>query len=241
MRLGHSVRCAAILVLGCVLALSVQAGARFERIRAQGFLVCGVAPNDPGFSQRTQDGNYTGLESDLCRALASAILGGDAPVHWQPLETVHEFLSSPSVDIVFHRLTWTLLREAPGQLEFGPVYFYEATQSGILEPLAPLLRSDDNEFARVVRWSVQALLEAEWLGIGQRDVRGESWATYWPTIGSGASLSLSPDWAKAMVERVGNYGEIYERHFGPQSSAPLARGVNRLQRDGGLFVPPPLR
>lgn len=225
-------RALALLFCLCLLLPGAQAGERLDAIRRQGTLVCGVAANDPGFAQRLPDGRYEGLEADLCRAVAAAVLGSATRVRFVALETVHEFLADPRIDIVFHRLSWTLTREAPGQLEFGPVYFLEAGAQGRLEPLAPLLRSDDGDFARAVRWVVHGLLEAEWHAIGRAHAD-----TPWRAAETGLALGLPPDWARRMVAQVGNYAEIYERNLGPDAPRSLPRGPNRLWRDGGLLVP----
>lgn len=203
----------------------------------QDVLVCGVAAQDPGFAQRQPDGSFQGLEIDLCRAVAAAVLGSAQKVRFVALESVHDFLADQRIDLVLHRLSWALTREAPGQLEFGPVYFWEASAEGRLEPLAPLLRSDDAAFARVVRWVVQALLEAEWQGIDSTGAVSTEPSTPWPDPQTGMALGLAPDWARRMVAQVGNYAEIYDRNLGPGAPHPLPRGPNRLWSDGGLMVP----
>jgi len=223
-------------------APGVHAGTRLDAIRAQRSLVCGVAPQDPGFALRQPDGSYQGLEIDLCRAVAAAVLGSSTQVRFVALDTVHEFLAAPRIDLVFHRLSWALTREAPGQLEFGPVYFLEAGAQNRLEPLAPLLRSDDADFARIVRWVVQALLDAELQGVDQAYAQ-QAYAQQagargpWPADATGMALGLPPDWARRMVAQVGNYAEIYERNLGAGAQRKLPRGPNRLWRDGGLLVP----
>lgn len=221
----------------CIWAPGVHAGTRLDAIRAQGTLVCGVAPQDPGFALRQPDGSYQGLETDLCRAVAAAVLGSSTQVRFVALDTVHEFLAEPRIDLVFHRLSWALTREAPGQLEFGPVYFLEAGAQNRLEPLAPLLRSDDADFARIVRWVVQALLDAELQGVDQAYAQQAGARGPWPADATGMALGLPPDWARRMVAQVGNYAEIYERNLGAGAQRKLPRGPNRLWRDGGLLVP----
>ncbi len=217
----------------------VQAGTRLDKVIERGALVCGVASDDPGFSQRRPDGDFAGLEADLCRALAAAMLGSAQQVQFVSLDSVHEFLADMGVDIVFHRLSWALTREAPGQLEFGPVYFLEAV-SGQLEMLAPLLHSDDPDFARAVRWSIYALMDAEAQGIMQSTDAAEV-RRRWPMGETGHALGLDPGWAHRMVAQVGNYAEIFARNLGGSNAGALPRGPNRLWRDGGLLLTPLLR
>ena len=241
MSLCHRLYCLAVIVWSCLGSSAAEAGVRLDAIQARGTLVCGMASADPGFSVAVEPGVFVGLEADLCRALATVVLGEASRVRFVPLDTVHEFLAQGDIDLVFHRLTWTLSREAPGQLEFGPVYFYEMSPSQTLEPLAPLLRSDDSDFARVVRWSIFALLQAEWEGVDQRRAARTLDMEAWPPAASDLLPGLSPGWARHMVAEVGNYGEIYNRHLGPRSTLPLPRGPNRLHRDGGLFLVPLMR
>ena len=57
----------------------------------------------------------------------------------------------------------------------------------------------------------------------------------------GHALKISPTWVVNVVKAVGNYGEIYERHMGPQTAIGLARGINELWTKGGLHYPLPMR
>jgi ABC-type amino acid transport substrate-binding protein len=234
-------RLSVLIFVACFCTRGALAGQRLEQIRERGYLVCGVAPQDPGFSESVQAGQFIGFEVDLCRAVAAAVLGTGPRVRFHPVQTVHELLADTRIDLVFHRLTWTLTREAPGQLEFGPIYFYEQLAGHPLEPLAPLLRSDDVDFARIVRWSIFALVDAEQRGLDQASALQANDFPDWPPVSTGAALGLSPDWARHMVAETGNYGEIFERNLGPASLQHLPRGPNRLWRDGGLLLPPLLQ
>jgi len=218
----------------------VRADTRLEQIQARGTLLCGVAPYDPGFSVAHPDGTYSGLEVDVCRAIAAAIFGSAQDARFQPVETVHDFLANPHIDIVFHRLTWTLTREAPGQLEFGPVYFLERNSSGRLEPLAPLLHGDGKEFNRIVRWTIFALIDAEDKGLSSANVDRMASRMDWAPASTGQSLGLDASWARNLVKEVGNYGEIVKRHRHANAVLQLPRGPNRTIRSGGLLWTPAL-
>ena len=65
--------------------------------------------------------------------------------------------------------------------------------------------------------------------------------TGWPPADTGPALGLSGDWARRAVAEVGNHGELFERHLGQGSARKLGRGPNRLWRDGGLMLAPPVR
>jgi hypothetical protein len=217
-----------------------RAGTRLEQIQTRGTLLCGVASNDPGFSVAKPDGTYSGLEVDMCRAIASAIFGSAHYARFQSVETVHDFLEDPHIDIVFHRLTWTLTREAPGQLEFGPVYFHERNRSGRLEPVAPLLRDESKEFSRIVRWTIFALIDAEDKGLGSTNVDQKASRMNWAPPSTGEALGLDAGWARNLVKEVGNYGEIVKRHRHSTPTLQRPRGPNRTVRSGGLLWAPGL-
>jgi general L-amino acid transport system substrate-binding protein len=113
------------------------------------------------------------------------------------------------------------------------------------EPLAPLMRRDDEDFFDVVRWAIFALIEAEELGIttmnvdqmtGSEDRRVRSFLS-----ASSDRVGLAPGWAGAVVRSVGNYGEVFERTLGQGSAARLERGINDLWSRGGLLYAPPIQ
>jgi general L-amino acid transport system substrate-binding protein len=117
------------------------------------------------------------------------------------------------------------------------------------EPLGPLVRHGDNEWGDVVRWTLNALIAAEELGITSANVAELSGGTDNPEInrilgtegGLGEMMGLSTDWAKNAIAAVGNYGEIFERHIGENTPIGLARGLNAQWTDGGLMYSPPFR
>ena len=109
----------------CVLLSTVVfAESRLERVRQRGFLVCGVSPGVVGFARVDDQGRYTGLDVDICRAMATAILGTPEKVRFVEAASVEDFLRSTDIDVVSRRLSWTLPREGLGLL-FGPVMFYD--------------------------------------------------------------------------------------------------------------------
>lgn len=113
-----------------------------------------------------------------------------------------------------------------------------------VEPLTPAVRHGDDRWFDIVKWSFQALLMAEQLGITQANVERVAKSDD-PDVkrflgiekGNGRALGLSEDWAYRIVKQLGNYGEIYDRNVGKDSALKIERGLNRLQRDGGLMLP----
>lgn len=116
------------------------------------------------------------------------------------------------------------------------------------EPLAPAVATGDTEWYEVVKWSVYALIEAEELGVTSKNVDQMAKSTD-PAVrrflgvegNLGQDLGLPNDFAARIIKHVGNYGEVYDRHLGPNSKLNLPRGQNRLWRDGGLLISPPFR
>jgi general L-amino acid transport system substrate-binding protein len=117
------------------------------------------------------------------------------------------------------------------------------------EPLGPVVRHGDNEWGDIVRWTLNALVAAEELGVTMANAEEMASTTENPEIERllgtsgefGAQLGLSPTWAKDAIMAVGNYGEIFARHIGEDTPVGLARGLNAQWTDGGLLYAPPFR
>lgn len=116
------------------------------------------------------------------------------------------------------------------------------------EPLAPVVRQNDSNWKDLVSWVIYALLMAEKKGITAQNaesLRNSPDPEIRRLLGSddqfGKMLSLPNDWALSAIKAVGNYGEMFDRHFGPASSMPLERGLNRLWVNGGIMYAPPFR
>jgi general L-amino acid transport system substrate-binding protein len=116
------------------------------------------------------------------------------------------------------------------------------------EPIAPVVRAGDDRWLEFIRWVFWTPIQAEEFGITSANVASFAASTD-PSIrrflgvepGVTDALGLDPRWTYRVIEAVGNYGEIYERHLGPGSPLALPRGSNRLWTDGGLLYAPPFR
>ncbi len=118
------------------------------------------------------------------------------------------------------------------------------------EPLGPLVRHGDNEFGDIVRWTLNALITAEELGVTSANIEELAAApTGNPEVNRllgtegelGAMLGLEADWAKNAIAAGGNYGELFEKNIGENTPIGLARGLNAAWTDGGLIYSPPFR
>jgi general L-amino acid transport system substrate-binding protein len=116
------------------------------------------------------------------------------------------------------------------------------------DPLAPVVRAEDPQWRAIVDWTMQALIQAEELGIAQSNVKEMKKSEdivvrrlLGAHRGWGQFLGLDDEWAARAIEAVGNYGEMFERDLGSGSSMRLDRGVNNLWNHGGLMFSDPIR
>ncbi|MEA2799919.1 MAG: ral L-amino acid transport system substrate-binding protein [Rhodospirillaceae bacterium] len=319
------------------------AGRDLDAVKARGKLICGVATGGlAGFMLADSQGRWTGIDVDVCRAVAAAIFGDSEQVKYTPVSAQQRFtaLQSGEVDMLSNNTTWTLTRDTALGLDFTGVTYYDgqgfmvnkklgvksakelngatvcvpsgsttelnladyfrankmtikpvvfddvdqiraaffagrcdvytgdsvrlyATRAAnapnpadyvILpeiiskEPLGPVVRHGDHQFADIVRWAQYALFEAEEYGITSKNV-DEMLTSDNPAIkrilgvtpGMGKALGVSERWVYDIVKQVGNYGEIFDRHLGMGSPLKIERGLNKLWKDGGLHYAPPIR
>jgi general L-amino acid transport system substrate-binding protein len=333
-------------VAGLMLASNAIAGSHGDstlaQVKAKGFVQCGVSQGLPGFSNADDSGNWTGLDVDLCRAVAAAVFGDASKVKYSPLSAKQRFtaLSSGEIDILSRNTTWTMTRDTQLGLNFAGVNYYDgqgmmvptalgatsalqldganictntgtttelnitdyfrannmsfnlvafekadevvaaydagrcdvyttdrsglAAQRGKLtnpdahvvlpeiiskEPLGPVVRQGDDQWFNIVRWSLNAMINAEEMGINSGNVNATQYNQVSPGVARlvgkegnfGEELGLSNDWAYNIIKQVGNYGESYEKHVGENTPLKLARGVNALWSNGGILYAPPIR
>ncbi len=320
---------------------TVQAGATLDSVKKKGFVQCGVSIGLPGFSIADDKGNWTGLDVDICRAVAAAALGDADKVKYTPLTAKERFtaLQSGEIDMLSRNTTWTLTRDSSLGLNFAGVNYYDGQgfmvnknlgvkssleldgasfciQAGTTtelnladyfrsnkmsytpitfdssdetvkafevgrcdaltsdqsqlyalriklknpggalvlpeviskEPLGPVVAQGDDDWFNVVRWSLNAMLNAEEMGVTSANV-GEMMESKDPGIRrllglegiKGKGLGLSDDWAANIIKGVGNYSEAFERNVGMSSPLKIARGQNALWNKGGLQYAPPIR
>ncbi len=116
------------------------------------------------------------------------------------------------------------------------------------EPLAPAVRHGDDAFRDIVDFTVLALINAEELGITSKNV-DEMMKSQDPVVmrflgatpGNGKALGLDEKWVYNIIKQVGNYGEIFERNVGPNTTLGIERGLNALWTNGGLMYSPPFK
>ena len=107
--------------------LPAHAGKTLDAIKPRGQLVCGVNPSLPGFSAADSQGNWAGLDVDVCKAIAATVLSDASKIKWVPLNASQRFaaLQSGEVDMLSRNTTWTLTRDASLGLHFTGVTYYD--------------------------------------------------------------------------------------------------------------------
>lgn len=110
-------------------AASATGESRLDTVLSRGKLVCGVDGSIPGFSFVDSSGTYSGLDVDVCRAVAAALFGDPEAVEYRNLDSTERFtaLAGGEVDMLSRNTTWTSSRDAAGGngLEFAPTTFYD--------------------------------------------------------------------------------------------------------------------
>ena len=326
------------IAAGAMAITGLASAATLDDVRTKGYVQCGVSQGLPGFSNADDSGNWTGIDVDLCRAVAAAIFGDGDKVRFTPLSAKQRFtaLSSGEIDILSRNTTWTMTRDTQLGLNFAGVNYYDGqgmmvpsglgvksameldganicTNTGTTtelnitdffrsnkmsfnlvafekadevvaaydagrcdvyttdrsalaaqrtkltdpnahkvlpeiiskEPLGPVVRQGDDQWFNIVRWTLNALINAEELGVTKSNVQSMKNSDN-PAIkrllgtegNFGEELGLENDWAANAIQAVGNYAESYEKTVAPLG---LARGVNALWSAGGIMYAPPVR
>lgn len=332
-----------LAVILAAAALSVQAASAqtLKTVKDRGQLSCGVSQGLPGFSAPDDKGNWTGIDVDVCRAIAAVVLDDPTKVKFVPLSAKDRFtaLQSGEIDVLSRNTTWTVSRDTSLGANFTGVTYYDgqgfmvkkslkvnsalelnsasvcvqtgttteqnladffkgnnmkyeviafgsideavkAYESGrcdvftddasglyasrlklanpadhiVLpeiiskEPLGPMVRHGDDQWFDIVKWTLFAMINAEELGITQKNVdtmlksdKPEMKRVLGTDGNLGEQLGLTKDWVVRIVKAVGNYGESFERNVGTGSPLGIARGVNNLWNKGGIQYAPPIR
>jgi general L-amino acid transport system substrate-binding protein len=118
---------AAGAVIGLLATTAAQAGPTLDTIKKNGALTCGVSTGVAGFSLSDSQGKYTGIDVDICKAVAAAVLGDANKVKFVPLSAQQRFtaLQSGEVDLLSRNTTWTMSRDTQNGFNFAPTVFYD--------------------------------------------------------------------------------------------------------------------
>ncbi|MCO5132246.1 MAG: amino acid ABC transporter substrate-binding protein [Xanthobacteraceae bacterium] len=127
---GLSLARRVVAVVAATAALGAFGSAEAQTLKTvkdRGQLICGVSNGLPGFSNPDDKGNWSGLDVDLCRAVAVAIFDDPGKVKYVPLNAEQRFkaLQSGEIDLLSRNSTWTMSREADFNLSFAAVNYYD--------------------------------------------------------------------------------------------------------------------
>ncbi len=117
------------------------AGSTFDAVKTKGFVQCAVNTGLSGFSFADSQGKWTGLDVDLCRAIAAAMFGDSEKTKFTPTTAQQRFvaLQSGEVDVITRNATQTLLRDTQLGFNFAGVNFYDG--QGFLVPVKSGIKS----------------------------------------------------------------------------------------------------
>ncbi|MET4162632.1 general L-amino acid transport system substrate-binding protein [Marinobacterium sp. MBR-111] len=128
----------------------------------------------------------------------------------------------------------------------NPAHYIILSETLSREPIGPMVRNDEARWARVIRSVVNATILADQKGITQSNLDQVLNSTEDQEILNllgrqddlASQLGLPNDWARNVIASVGNYSEIYLRHYGPDTAIGMEQGVNKPWSRGGLLFAP---
>ena len=130
-----------VVALAALAAQPAYAGKTLDGIKARGQVICGVGTGVAGFSFVDSGGRWSGLDVDVCRAVAAAVLGDGEKVKFVPLNAQQRFtaLQSGEIDVLSRNTTFTLTRDASLGMHMTAVTYYDG--QGFMVPVKSKLKS----------------------------------------------------------------------------------------------------
>jgi general L-amino acid transport system substrate-binding protein len=141
MKLANKLALGGLLAAGALTVLPAHAGKNLDTIKQRGQVIGGVNTGLAGFSAADSQGNWTGLDVDICRAIAAATVGDATKVRFVPTNAQQRFtaLQSGEIDILSRNTTWTLTRDASLGMHFTGVTYYDG--QGFMVPVKSKIKS----------------------------------------------------------------------------------------------------
>lgn len=117
----------AALLAASAVATPALAGVTLDAVKKRGHVLCGVNTSAPGFSSADSQGNWHGLDVNICRSVAAAVFGDADKVKFVPLSSPQRFtaLQAGEIDILARNTTWTMTRDASQGSVFVAVSYYD--------------------------------------------------------------------------------------------------------------------
>jgi general L-amino acid transport system substrate-binding protein len=141
-KLANKLALGGLLAAGALTAAApAYAGKTLDEIKKRGQVICGVNTGLAGFSAADSQGNWSGLDVDICRAIAAAVVGDGTKVRFVPLNAQQRFtaLQSGEIDILSRNTTWTLSRDVSLGMHFTGVTYYDG--QGFMVPVKSKIKS----------------------------------------------------------------------------------------------------
>jgi general L-amino acid transport system substrate-binding protein len=140
-KFSQSLSVALLATAGVMVSTSAFAGKTLDQIKQRGQVTCGVNTGLAGFSAADSSGNWSGMDVDVCKAIAAAVLGDASKVKYVPLNAQQRFtaLQSGEVDILSRNTTFTLTRDASLGLHMTAVTYYDG--QGFMVPVKSKIKS----------------------------------------------------------------------------------------------------
>ena len=115
------------LILGLAMMSSSASASTLEDVKKNGVLSCGVSEGVPGFSNPDSSGKWVGIDVDMCRAVAAAVLGDSTKIKFVPLASKQKIIAvtSGQVDLTSRTTTWTMKRDTKEGVDFTAVVYYD--------------------------------------------------------------------------------------------------------------------
>ncbi len=131
----------ALVATGLMSSVPAMAGKTLDAIKARGQVVCGVNTGLAGFAAADSSGKWSGLDVDVCRALAAAVLSDPEKVKYVPLNATQRFtaLQSGEIDVLSRNTTFTLTRDASLGLSMTAATYYDG--QGFMVPVKSKITS----------------------------------------------------------------------------------------------------
>ncbi|WP_428676828.1 amino acid ABC transporter substrate-binding protein [Reyranella sp.] len=108
-------------------SVSAQTPSTLETVKKRDQVICGVNVGLAGFSLPNSQGKWTGLDIDMCNAVAAAVLGDATKAKYVPLSAQQRFLAlqSGEIDVLVRNSTITLERDAGLGIQYAGINFYD--------------------------------------------------------------------------------------------------------------------
>ena len=115
------------VVAASLIVTGASAQATLNSVKQKGFLTCGSSSGSIGFGIPDAQGNWTGLDVDLCRAIAAAIFDDPTKVRFIPLNAKDRFtaLQAGEVDVLSRNSTHTMSRDTQLGLDFPAINYFD--------------------------------------------------------------------------------------------------------------------